>query len=37
MYPGQPVQIVATDANITGMPMMTPYAGPLMNTPDNFI
>ena len=44
MYPPQPVPIVATDQNLTGMPMgpmgpMTPppYAGPMINTPQNFV
>lgn len=44
MYPGQPVPVVATDPNVTGMPMAPmgpimppPYAGPMINTPQNFV
>ena len=43
MYP-QPVPIVATDPNLTGMPiapmgpvMIPPYAGPMINSPQNFL
>jgi hypothetical protein len=40
MYPPQPVPIIATDPNLTGMPMgpmvPPPYAGPMINSPQNF-
>ena len=43
MYP-QPVPVVATDPNLTGMPMapmgpvmVPPYAGPMINSPQNFV
>ncbi len=41
MYPPQPVPVLATDPNLTGMPMgpmvPSPYAGPMINTPQNFV
>lgn len=44
MYPPQPVPVIATDPNLTGMPMgpiapvvPAPYAGPMINTPQNFM
>jgi hypothetical protein len=41
MYPPQPVPVVATDPNLTGMPMgpmiPPPYGGPMINTPQNFV
>ena len=43
MYP-QPVPVIATDPNLTGMPMapmgpvmVPPYAGPMINSPQNFV
>ena len=38
MIPVQPVPIMATDPNLTGMPMVPPpYTGPMINGPNNFI
>ena len=44
MYPPRPVPVVATDSNLTGMPMgpvgpmmPPPYAGPMINSPQNFV
>ena len=43
MYPVQPVPVV-TNANLTGMPIVPvgpmippPYAGPMINSPQNFV
>ena len=38
MMPPQPVPVMGTDPNITGYPMVPPpYAGPMINSPNNFI
>ena len=41
MLTPQPVPVIATDPNLTGMPMgpmvPPPYTGPMMNTPQNFV
>ena len=41
MYPPQPVPVVASDPNLTGMPMgpmvPPPYTGPMINAPQNFV
>ena len=41
MYPPQPVPVMVTDPNLTGMPMgpmvPPPYTGPMINTPQNFV